>query len=57
MPNGECLIVRDAFDRAIRERRSNHTHFIDEETEALRGVTKLPKIVGVPVLDPKSFSL
>ena len=41
--NGEYLmIMRGTFDRMVMERLSNHTHFIDKETEALRSSVMCP---------------
>ena len=41
--NGEYLmIMRGTFDSMVMERLSNHTHFIDKETEALRSSVMCP---------------
>ena len=45
MLSGECLMMmRGPFDRVIIERLSDHTHFTDEETEALRGSVTCPNL-------------
>ena len=41
--NGEYLmIMRGTFDRLVMERLSDHTHFTDKETEALRSSVMCP---------------
>lgn len=37
-------MARGTFDRVVRERPFGHTHFTDEETEALRDVVTCPHV-------------